>query len=91
MKAFSNPHKVGRGFHRVDLTTGEQVYIKPQPLDGDPYERFNWDTPILVSPHNPAKIYIASHRVWESEIEEIVGLQFQMIKLEMKIELNFLS
>ena len=55
------------GFHRVDLTTGEQVYIKPQPLDGDPYERFNWDTPILVSPHNPAKIYIASHRVWESE------------------------
>ena len=55
------------GFRRVDLTTGEQVYIKPQPLDGDPYERFNWDTPILVSPHNPAKIYIASHRVWESE------------------------
>ena len=55
------------GFHRVDLTTGEQVYIKPQPLDGDPYERFNWDTPILVSPHNPAKIYIASQRVWESE------------------------
>ena len=55
------------GFRRVDLTTGEQVYIKPQPLDGDPYERFNWDTPILVSPHNPAKIYIASQRVWESE------------------------
>ena len=55
------------GFHRVDLTTGEQVYIKPQPEEGDPYERFNWDTPILVSPHNPAKIYIASYRVWESE------------------------
>ena len=59
-------HKKG-GFHRVDLTTGEQVYIKPQPLDGDPYERFNWDTPILVSPHNPSKIYIGSYRVWQSE------------------------
>ena len=55
------------GFHRVDLTTGEQVYIKPQPEEGDPYERFNWDTPILVSPHNPAKIYIGSYRVWESD------------------------
>ena len=55
------------GFHRVDLTTGEQVYIKPQPEEGDPYERFNWDTPILVSPHNPSKIYIGSYRVWQSE------------------------
>ena len=55
------------GFHRVDLTTGEQVYIKPQPEEGDPHERFNWDTPILVSPHNPAKIYIGSYRVWESD------------------------
>ena len=36
-------------------------------MDGDPHERYNWDTPILVSPHNPAKIYIASYRVWESE------------------------
>ena len=55
------------GFHRVDLTTGEQVYIKPQPEEGDPYERFNWDTPIIVSPHNPARIYIGSYRVWQSE------------------------
>ena len=35
-------------------------------MDGDPHERYNWDTPILVSPHDPAKIYIASYRVWES-------------------------
>lgn len=54
-------------FHRVDLETGEPKFIQPQALEGDPHERYNWDTPILVSPHNPGKIYIASYRVWESE------------------------
>ena len=54
-------------FHRVDLETGEPKFIQPQALEGDPHERYNWDTPILVSPHNPEKIYIASYRVWESE------------------------
>ncbi len=55
------------GLHRIDRVTGEQVYIQPQAGTGDPHERFNWDTPILVSPHNPARIYTASYRVWTSE------------------------
>ncbi len=55
------------GLHRVDLTTGEPVFIQPQALKGDPHERFNWDAPILVSPHNPARLYFASYRVWKSE------------------------
>lgn len=52
---------------RIDQTTGEIVYIKPQPADGDPHERFNWDAPILVSPHKPTRLYFASQRVWRSE------------------------
>ncbi|MEO1233675.1 MAG: glycosyl hydrolase, partial [Myxococcota bacterium] len=52
---------------RVDTTTGEKVYIKPQPEPGDPPERFNWDSPILVSPHQPTRLYFASQRVWRSE------------------------
>lgn len=55
------------GVHRVDLKTGEQVFIQPQPGQGEDFERFNWDAPILVSPHNPARIYFASHRVWRSD------------------------
>jgi len=27
----------------------------------------NWDAPILVSPHNPKRLYFASQRVWKSE------------------------
>ena len=52
---------------RIDQTTGETVYIQPQPREGDPYERFNWDAPILVSPHNPTRLYFASQRVWRSD------------------------
>lgn len=52
---------------RIDQTTGETVFIQPQPKENDPHERFNWDAPILVSPHNPTRLYFASYRVWKSE------------------------
>lgn len=52
---------------RIDQTTGETVAIQPQPGEGEPYERFNWDAPILVSPHKPSRIYFASYRVWKSD------------------------
>lgn len=52
---------------RTDRTTGEIVYIQPQPDPGDPAERFNWDAPILISPHSPTRLYYASQRVWRSD------------------------
>ncbi len=52
---------------RIDQTTGETVFIQPQPSAGEPHERFNWDAPILVSPHKPTRLYFASYRVWKSE------------------------
>lgn len=53
--------------HRVDRTTGEAVYIRPQSKPGEDYERFNWDSPILVSNHDPKRLYFASQRVWRSD------------------------
>jgi photosystem II stability/assembly factor-like uncharacterized protein len=53
--------------NRHDRTTGENIYIQPQPELGEKTERFNWDAPILVSPHNPKRIYHASQRVWKSD------------------------
>jgi photosystem II stability/assembly factor-like uncharacterized protein len=52
---------------RYDRKTGEQVYIKPQAAAGEENERFNWDAPILISPHDPARLYFASQRVWRSD------------------------
>jgi photosystem II stability/assembly factor-like uncharacterized protein len=53
--------------NRHDRLSGENVYIKPQPALGEKSERYNWDAPILVSPHNPKRIYHASQRVWKSD------------------------
>ncbi len=52
---------------RHDRKTGEIVYIQPQPDTGEPWERFNWDSPILISPHDPARLFFASQRVWRSD------------------------
>jgi hypothetical protein len=51
---------------RYDRKTGESVYIRPQAAAGEDEERFNWDAPILISPHDPERLYFASHRVWMS-------------------------
>ena len=52
---------------RIDHQTRETVAIQPQAREGDPFERFNWDAPIVVSAHNPKTLYFASQRVWKSE------------------------
>jgi photosystem II stability/assembly factor-like uncharacterized protein len=52
---------------RYHRKTGEYVSIQPQAKPGEPAERYNWDAPILVSAHNPERIYHASYRVWKSE------------------------
>ncbi|MEM9065185.1 MAG: glycosyl hydrolase [Planctomycetota bacterium] len=52
---------------RHDRTTGEIVYIQPQPAQDEETDRFNWDAPILISPHDPATLYFASQRLWRSD------------------------
>jgi photosystem II stability/assembly factor-like uncharacterized protein len=52
---------------RYDRKNGEIVFIKPQPARGEETDRFNWDSPILISPHDPARLYFASQRVWRSD------------------------
>ncbi len=51
---------------RIDLAAGEVIDIMPQPGEDEDYERYNWDAPILVSPHDPATIYHGSQRLWKS-------------------------
>ncbi len=52
---------------RIDMATGEVIGIMPQAEADSGFERYNWDAPILVSPHKPSRIYHASHRLWRSE------------------------
>ncbi|MFY0673021.1 MAG: glycosyl hydrolase [Bacteroidia bacterium] len=51
---------------RIDLKSGEVIDIMPQAGANEDYERYNWDAPILVSPHSPSTIYHGSQRLWKS-------------------------
>ncbi len=53
--------------YRYDRESEEALDIQPQPAPGDPPERWNWDSPVLISPHDPDRIYHGSQRVWASD------------------------
>jgi photosystem II stability/assembly factor-like uncharacterized protein len=52
---------------RYDRSSEEFQDIQPQPAPGDPPERWNWDTPILISPHDSNRLYVGSQRLWRSD------------------------
>ncbi len=51
---------------RIDVATGEVTDVMPQPGEDDDFERYNWDAPILVSPHSPTTLFHGSQRLWKS-------------------------
>ena len=55
------------GLVRHDRKTGEIVDIKPQPGPADDALRFNWDSPLLISPHSPTRLYFGAQRVFRSD------------------------
>ncbi|MCX7895987.1 MAG: hypothetical protein N2447_08585 [Thermoanaerobaculum sp.] len=55
------------GLVRYDRRSGEEVDIQPQELPGDAPNRWNWDSPLIISPHNPKRLYFASQRVYRSD------------------------
>jgi photosystem II stability/assembly factor-like uncharacterized protein len=51
---------------RVDRVTGETMGIRPQAAQGEPALRWHWDTPIIISPHDPKVVYTAAQKVFRS-------------------------
>ena len=60
------------GIVRTDMRTRQQIDVSPQPrrFDGGPVEeleyRFNWNAPIVASPHDPMQIYFAGNVVFKT-------------------------
>jgi photosystem II stability/assembly factor-like uncharacterized protein len=52
---------------RYDRKSRETVYISPRPGPGEPPLRFNWDSPVIVSPHSHTRIYYAGQYLWRSD------------------------
>lgn len=51
---------------RYDKKSGEITGIMPQPEENMEI-RWNWDTPVIISPHNSKRLYIASNYVFRTD------------------------
>ncbi len=52
---------------RYDKASGESVGIKPSPGKDEKAYRWNWDAPLLISPHNHKRLYFAANKVFRSD------------------------
>jgi photosystem II stability/assembly factor-like uncharacterized protein len=53
--------------NRLDRKTGERVNIQPQGDANDAPLRWNWDSPLILSPHSKTRIYFAAQRLFRSD------------------------
>lgn len=51
------------GLVRHDRRSGETVDIKPREKPGEEPYRWNWDSPLLLSPHSAKRLYFAANRL----------------------------
>ncbi len=52
---------------RYDKKSGEAMGIKPQIDMGEKPLRWNWDSPLLISPHSPTRLYFGANRLYRSD------------------------
>ncbi|MCU0378164.1 MAG: hypothetical protein MUC78_07870 [Bacteroidales bacterium] len=52
---------------RWDRKSGQSISIKPYPGAGELTYRWNWDTPVLISPFNNKRIYVAANFLFRSD------------------------
>ncbi len=52
---------------RYDRKSGENISIKPQPGLGENTFRWNWNTPLIISPYSNTRLYCAANKVFRSD------------------------
>ena len=55
------------GMVRYNRITKESIYITPEPGKGELTYKWNWDTPLFISPHNNTRLYCAANKVFRTE------------------------
>ena len=53
--------------YRYDKKSGEAINIKPQPPKGENTYKWNWNTPVILSPHSNTRLYMAANKVFRSD------------------------
>jgi photosystem II stability/assembly factor-like uncharacterized protein len=52
---------------RHDKPTGQELVLQPLEGKGEPPLRWNWDSPILISPHSHTRLYFAANKLFRSD------------------------
>lgn len=52
---------------RYDKPTGQELLLQPKEGKGEPPLRWNWDSPILISPHSHTRLYFAANKLFKSD------------------------
>ena len=52
---------------RFDKKSGERINIKPHERKGELTYRWNWNAPLIISPHSKTRLYVAANKVFRSE------------------------
>jgi photosystem II stability/assembly factor-like uncharacterized protein len=52
---------------RYDRRTGEILDIQPQAEKGEPGLRWNWDSPLILSPHSHTRLYFAANKLFRTD------------------------
>ncbi len=69
-------------YFRVDVEKSKRTYIQPKHTLGENPYRFNWQTPILLSPHNQDILYLGGNKLmrsmnqgdeWEAISDDLTG------------------
>ena len=55
------------GLVRFDRVTGERLAITPQPGADENAYKWNWNAPLIISPHNSSRLYYGSERLFRSD------------------------
>ena len=55
------------GLVRFDRKNGETIDIQPRPGKGEEALRFNWDSPLQISPHSHTRLYFAAQKLFRSD------------------------
>ena len=55
------------GLARFDRRTGERMGIQPVTGRGEEPLRWNWDSPLIISPHLHTRLYFAANKLYRSD------------------------
>jgi len=70
---------------RFDKKSGERMGIRPRERKGEKSYRWNWDAPLLVSPHSHTRLYFAANKVFRSDDR---GNTWKVISIDMTRQID---